>query len=379
MQEYGVGIVGFGFMGKTHSYGYLNFPLFFDPPPAKTRLVGVCTAHEHTAQAAKDLLGFDVATTDHHELLARDDIHIIHCCTPNHMHYPLLMDAMAAGKHIYCDKPLALNVEEARRLAQASKSAAAKCQIALNYRFMPATLRAKQLVEAGFLGEVYQFRAVYLHAGYIDPQRPMSWRLLKEQSGGGALFDLGSHVLDLLYHLLGEYESVSALCETITKERPLKDDPGRMAAVEVDDVAALTVRMKSGCFGTVEATRFATGAQDELRFEIHGSKGAIRFNLMDPNWLYVYDETEGGGDYGGDRGFKQIECVQRYAKPAVFPAPKATAGWLRGHMQSVHDFVVNVAEDRPASPNFVDGAHIHEVMEAAYESSRAGGWVAVPS
>ncbi len=379
MLQLGAGIVGFGFMGRTHSYGYSNLPLFFDPPPARVKLVGVCTAHEETAAKAQEVMGFETATTDYRELLARDDIQIINCCTPNKDHKQLLLDAMAAGKHVYCDKPLALDAAEAREIAAASKLAAGKLQMALNYRFLPATLRAKQLMDAGALGEIYHFRACYLHAGYIDPTRPISWRLMKSESGGGALFDLGSHVLDLMYHLLGEYAGVSALCETITKERPIKGEPGKMGQVEVDDVAILNVRMRGGSFGTIEATRFATGAQDELRFEIHGSKGAMKFNLMDPNWLYLYKVDDEGGDYGGDRGFKQIECVQRYPAPAVLPAPKVSVGWIRAHMESIYNFVCNIVEDRPTSPNFVDGAHIHDVMDAAYRSAESGQWVDVPA
>ena len=114
------------------------------------------------------------------------------------------------------------------------------------------------------------------------------------------------------------------MCETVFKERPIKGEPGQMGKVEVDDVAILNLRMRNGCFGAVEATRLATGTQDELRFEIHGSKGAIKFNLMDPNWLYYYNVDDAGGDYGGHRGFKQIECVQRYPEPAVLPAPKVS-------------------------------------------------------
>ncbi len=378
MDEFGVGVVGFGFMGRTHAYGYLNLPLFYDPPPARIRLVGVCTRHEDTARKAQETAGFEFATTNVEELIARDDIHIINCCTPNKSHREVLLQAMAAGKHVYCDKPLARNAAEARELADASRAARGKCQMALNYRFLPATLRAKQLMEDGALGDIFHFRACYLHAGYIDPSRPMSWRLSKEESGGGALFDLGSHVLDLMYHLLGPYESVSALCETIIKERPLKDDPARMGEVEVDDVAVLNVRMASGAFGTIEASRFATGAQDELRFEIHGSKGAMKFNLMDPNWLYLYRTDAPGGDYGGERGFTQIECVQRYPAPSVLPAPKVSVGWIRGHLHSLYSFVRNIAEDRPASPNFCDAAHVHDVMEAAYRSAESGAWADVP-
>jgi len=375
MEELGVGIVGYGFMGKVHTYGYRNIPLFYDPVPLKTRMVGVCTSRPETAAKAKELGGFDFATTDYGELLERDDIHIINCCVPNHMHRDVLLDAIKADKHIYCDKPLAFDVEQAREIAEAASRGTKKYQMTLQYRFVPATMRAKQLIEQGFLGRVFSFRAVYLHAGYIDPNRPMSWRLDRSRGGGGALFDLGSHILDLIYHLLGDYDSVSAVCETMIKERPLKEDPSRKAKVEVDDIAILTVRMKNGAVGTVEASRLATGTNDELKFEIHGDKGALKFNLMDPNWLYAYDARDAGGDLGGERGFKMIECVHRYPKPAADIAPKCTFGWIRSHMACLHDFLAHIADDTPTSPDFSDGARIHEVMDAAYRSSAAGTWI----
>jgi len=375
VETFGVGIVGYGFMGKVHTYGYRNIPLFYDPPPCETKLLGVCTAHKDTAEKAMRIGEFESCTTDYRELLEREDIHIINCCTPNRHHKELLLAAIDAGKHIYCDKPLAFDAEEAREIADAAAKGKGKYQVTLQYRFLPATLRAKQLIEEGFLGRVFGFRAAYLHAGYIDPNRPMSWRLKKGESGGGALFDLGSHILDLIYHLLGDYASVFAACETMIKERPLKDDPSKKDTVEVDDVAILTVRMKDGAVGTVEAWRLATGTNDELKFEIHGEKGALRFNLMDPNWLYAFDTREAEGDYGGNRGFKQIECVQRYPKPAVLPGPKLSVGWIRGHMACLHDFLTHVAEDTPTAPDFADGARIHEVMDAAYRSSETGGLV----
>ncbi|NOZ21777.1 MAG: Gfo/Idh/MocA family oxidoreductase [Planctomycetes bacterium] len=362
-------------MGKVHTYGYRNIPLFYDPPPCETKLVGVCTAHEETAEKARKVGGFDFCTTDPNELLQREDIQIINCCTPNRLHKDLLLAAIDAGKHIYCDKPLAFDADEAREIAAAAEKGPGKYQVTLQYRFLPATLRAKQMIEEGFLGRVFGFRAQYLHAGYIDPARPMSWRLKKAESGGGALFDLGSHILDLIYHLLGDYESVSALCETMIKERPLKGDPATMEPVEVDDITLMTVRMKSGAVGTVESWRLATGTNDEMRFEIHGEMGALRFNLMEPNWLYAFDVRDPEGDYGGRRGFKQIECVQRYPKPAVLPAPKVSVGWIRGHVACLHDFLTHVAEDTPTCPDFSDGARIHEVMDAACRSSEAGRWV----
>jgi len=375
MKEAGVGIVGFGFIGKVHAYAYRNIPFFYEQLPLKTRLVGVCTAHEETAEQAKQLGGFELATTDYHELLARDDIHIINCCTPNYAHRDLLLDAIKAGKHIYCDKPLASNLDEAREIARAAASGSGKYQMTMQYRFVPAVMRAKQLIDEGFLGRIFGFRAAYLHSGYIDPNRPMSWRLDREKSGGGALFDLGSHVIDLIYHLIGDYSSVCAVAETMIKERPLKNEPNKKAKVKVDDVAIMMVRMKNGAIGTIEAWRLATGSNDDLQFEIHGEKGALKFNLMQPNYLFAYDARDAGGELGGNRGYKMIETVHRYPKPAADVASKATFGWFRAHVACLHSFLTHIAEDTAPSPDFEDALRIHEVMDAAYRSSTVSGWI----
>ena len=371
MKTLGVGMVGYGFIGKVHTYAYQSLPFYYNPVPARIKLVGVCTSRPETARKAAEHGGYEFHTTDYRDLLAREDIHIINCCTPNCFHKDLVIDALRAGKHIYCEKPLTRNLAEAREIWQVAKESDVIHQMSFEYRFFPATMRAKQLVEDGFLGQVFHFRAGHLHSGYIDPQRPISWRLDVSQSGGGALFDLGSHALDLVRHLLGDYKSVSATLDTFFKERPLPGGGGEMGKVEVDDLALLRVKMENGAWGLVEASRLATGVNDELRVEIHGSKGALRFNLMDPNWLEVYDAREVGEPMGGNRGFKRIETVQRYPAPAVQPAPKVAVGWIRAHMASMYDFVCNVVEGRLGSPNLYDGYKIQEIMEAVCLSSRS--------
>jgi predicted dehydrogenase len=290
----------------------------------------------------------------------------------------VLIAAMCAGKHVYCDKPLAMNLAEAREIVSVAQAAGVKHQMTFNYRFAPAMMRAKQLVGEGLLGRVFSFRAAYLHAGYVDPERPMSWRLDAAQGGGGALYDLGSHALDLLRFLLGEYAGVHAVTETFIRERPLPGRPGEKAPVEVDDLILMTLRMADGALGTLEASRLATGANDELRLEIHGSHGALRFNLMDPNWLDVYDMRQPGAPIGGRRGFTAIETVQRYPAPAALPGPKFSVGWMRFHIASQYDFIASLVEDRPTSPDLVDGLKVQEVMEAAYLSARESRWVPLP-
>jgi len=378
MKELRVGLIGYGFIGRVHTLAYQSIPFYYDPLPCKIRLVGVSSGHEESCRKAVAQAGYEFWTTDWRELVERDDIDIIDCCAPNFLHKDIVIQALQSGKHVYCEKPLAMNLAEARQILEAAKRSRTKAQVVFMYRFIPAMMRAKQLVEEGFLGRPFSFRAAYLHSGYIDASRPLTWRLDKAKGGGGALFDIGSHVLDLIRVLLGDFKSVFATTETFIKQRPLPDAPGKMGKVEVDDLSLLMLKMKNGALGTLEASRVATGTNDELRLEVHGDQGALRFNLMDPNWLETYDVREPGEPIGGRRGFKKIETVQRYPKPAGFPGPKFSIGWIRYHIASLHSFLTNIVEDHPCCPSLEDGVRIQELMEAAYRSAEEGQWVDLP-
>lgn len=370
-------MIGYGFMGKMHSYAYASLPFVYDPPPAKVKLVGVCAASEASRNLAIERAGYEFATGDYRELLDRDDIHIINVCTPNYLHKEQAIAALAAGKHLYCDKPLAMNAAEAREVVDAAERTNLTCQITFHNRFSPAMLRARQLVEDGFLGDILSFRGVYLHSGYADPDRPMSWRLDLAQSGGGALVDLGSHLIDLMRMLVGDFARVQGNLQTIVKERPIAKGSPEKETVLVDDLAVMQVELASGAIGTLEASRVATGAQDDLRIEIHGTRGAIRFDMMEPNWLWAYDDTRPSAPLGGDRGYSRIECVQSYPKPAALPGAKTPVGWMRFHIASIHEFVSNVVAGRPGSPSLRDGLVVQEVMDAVVRSSQTGRWECV--
>ena len=377
MKTFGAAVIGYGFIGKVHTYSYLNLPLLYDPPPAQVRLVGVCTSRPETCAAAARQAGFAHCTTDYRQLLARDDVHLVNCCTPNHLHRQLLLDALAAGKHLYCDKPLALNGAEALEIWQAARQSRLTCQITFNYRFVPAVMRAHQLIAEGFLGRVFTFRFRYLHAGYTDPERPMNWRLDAARSGGGALVDLGSHAIDLLRHLLGEVRRVWGVTCTQIKERPVAPGAAQRVPVTVDDLALAHVELESGALGTLEASRLATGSVDSLSFEIHGDRGALAFHLDDPEWLLAYDATTPDSPLGGRRGWTRLECLQRYPAPASLPPGRCTPGWLRFHVASLHAFVANAAAGKPGDPSFADGLAAHRVIDAIYRSSQQGAWVEV--
>jgi predicted dehydrogenase len=371
MDTYGVGIFGYGFIGKVHAYAHDVMKYYYQPLPLPTRLVGVCTSSPETAQAARSHGGFDMGTSDPAELLARDDIHIVHICTPNDSHAPLVMDALRAGKAVYCDKPLCLSGAEALDIVGALRNHPVPNQMTFHNRFVPATMRAKQIMDSGALGRVFHYRAQYLHAGYIDADRPMSWRLDADRSGGGALYDLGAHVIDLMRWLAGEIRLVRADLPTMITDRPLSKGSAERVPVEVDDLALLSVRTDEA-YGLIEASRLATGSNDALRFEIHGEKGALRFDSEEPSWLHHYDVGRAGGDLGGEGGYTKIECVQRYPSPAGWPGPKFAPGWLRFHVACLHELLSAMAEGRPAEPGIIDGARTQMVLEAARQSAVTG-------
>lgn len=374
MQEIRIGIIGFGFMGKTHTYGYKTIPLYYNNLPFKIKLVGVCDANKEIAERAKETLDFEFATDNPDDIFNRKDIDVIDVCTPNIYHKDAVVKALAAGKNVYCDKPLATSYEETKEIIGLLEEYNSTTQMALQYRFFPATMRAKELIEEGKIGRIMSFRACYLHSGSVDPKKPIGWKQDKKFGGGGVLFDLGSHVLDVMYYLLGEYASIFARTDVIYKQRP--DKNGNLIDIEADDIAFMIVKMKNGGSGTIEASKVATGANDELRFEIHGDKGAVRFNLMDPNWLEFYDNTIPEAPLGGNKGYTKIECVQRFKKPGGdFPGPKFSVGWIRSHVHSLYNFLSCVYEKKQASPSFREGAYIQYVMEAAYESDKGSKWM----
>ncbi len=380
MKTLSVGMVGYGFIGKVHSLSYLNLPYYYNPVPAKIKLAGVYSYHLENAKRGAEEASYEFATDDWMDLIKDDDIDIIEICTPNINHKQVILEALDAGKHINCEKPLALNLAEAKEILQkANKYPELVFQMCFNNRYHPMVMRAKKLIEEDFLGEVFTVRASYLHSGYIDPGRPMSWRMEKKNSGGGALFDLSSHLIDLIIYLVGDFEKINARLKIFHKKRPLPGKTGKFGTVEVDDLALMMFELKNGALGTLEGSRVATGTNDEYRVEIHGQKGAIRFNSMQPNFLEAYDVRDPSEPIGGRRGFTAIETVQRLPKPAnQFPGPKFSIGWMRAHMGNAFDFITNIAEGNKPHADINAGYRVQEVLEACLESDKKDIWVKLP-
>lgn len=376
MKPIGIAMVGYGGIGRVHGMAYRALPFHYGFPAHAVKVVGVATSRQETAERAAREIGCEHFTADYRELLARDDVDAVDCCVPNYLHEEIVTAAAAAGKHIYCEKPLAMDAAQGARMVAAVAAAGVKSQMTFNFRFFPAFLRARQLIDEGFLGRVFSFRGRYHRASYISRDKPISWRLRRQVAGGGALFDLGSHVLDLIYYLLGDFESVQATMETLIKERPIAAGATEKEPVDVDDIALLHLRMADGTLGLAEISRMGTGATNDLQIEVFGDQGALRFNLGDPSWLEVYDVREGTQPVGGMRGFRRLETVQRYPgqrSPDWTMAP----GFVRAHAECQYQFLRAIWDDRPASPDLADGLRVQEAMEAAMVSSAQGRWVSI--
>jgi predicted dehydrogenase len=349
-------MVGYAFMGRAHSQAWRNVTAFFDLPVAPAMRV-ICGRSPEATRAAAARMGWAGHTTDWRELVARDDVQIVDICTPGDSHAEIAVAALAAGKHVLCEKPLANTVEEAARMAEAAASAAGKSMVAFNYRRVPAVALARRLVAAGELGAIRHVRAQYLQDWIVDPEFPLVWRLRKDLAGSGALGDIGAHIIDTAQHITGQdLVGVTGLTETFVKDRP----GGR---VTVDDAALFIGRMSGGAMASFEATRFASGRKNALRVEVNGALGSLSFDFEAMNELWV---SKGGG------GFTRILVTEP-------DHPYAGAWWPPGHglgyehtfTNQIRDFLEAIATGTDPSPSFADGLRVQRVLEAVEQSDGA--------
>lgn len=367
-----IGLLGFGAMGQTHAYAIHNLPYFYQNLPFDAKIAGVVTRSMEKSERVCAQYGFDRAYVDEDTLLADPTIDIIDICTPNCLHYETLKKAIVAGKAVYCEKPLCVTAAQAKEIAALAKKHRTVGHIVFNNRHLAPIRRARQLIDEGKIGRVLSFRAEYLHNSALNIQKNAGWKQNKDVCGGGVLFDLGSHVIDLVYSLCGEFQSVSGLSQIAYPTRVGMN--GETWETNADEAFYMTAVLKNGACGTLTASKLAMGTNDDLHLEIMGEKGALRFSLMEPNWLYYYDASAADAPIGGMRGFTRIECVGRYPAPAgAFPSPKAARGWLEGHVESMFCFLSHLHMGESGHPDFADAAHVQAVMEAAYCSADRGG------
>ena len=365
-----IGLLGFGSMGKTHTWAVQNLPFFYASLPFSAKVIGVCTTTQEKSERVAAKFGMQIATANEDDLINSPEIDVIDICTPNIYHFETLKKAIAAGKCVLCEKPLCISAEQAEEIAALPLHKEQICGMVFNNRWIAPVMRAKQLIDEGKIGRILSFEGKYLHNSATDPSRPAGWKQDSTVCGGGVLFDLGSHVIDLLGFLCGRFVGVSGMSQIAYPTR--KGRNGEEWETNADESFYLTGKTADGACGTVIVGKLQVGTNDDLSFEIYGERGALRFSLMEPNWLYYYDNTAAGAPIGGTRGFTKIECVGRYPD-LTFPSPKAPAGWLYGHLSSMHAFLSAAAEGKQFNPSLADGLYVQRVMEAAYASDRADG------
>jgi len=348
-----IALIGQGFMGKAHSNAYHQAGHFFDLPYELERAV-LCGRNETTLGGMSARWGWRETCTDWRSVVERPDIDVVDIAVPNHLHTEIALAAAAAGKIVLCEKPLATTVEDARRMADAVRGRPS--MVWFNYRRVAAVELTRQLIDDGRLGDPFHYRGLYLQEWGNDPTRPPGWKTDAAQAGSGVLGDILSHSVDLAVYLNGPIAEVCAMQHTFAAGR------------NVDDATLVLVRFANGSIGTLEATRYATGAKNRNSYELHGSRGAVRFSLEDLNRLEFFDGTE-------------AKPLQAYRNILVnetrFWKPGHILGYEHTFIAALGEFLLSLHGGQLFHPDFDDALRVQLVLEAIAKSGNSRGWQTV--
>lgn len=368
----GIGMLGYGMMGRFHSSAFTRLSTVYSALPASPRLVSMCGIPEATVKVESERYGYSKYCTDWMELIKDDEVDLIDIGAPNDLHEEVCLRAAEAKKHVICEKPLARDAKEAKRMLDAVQSAGVVHVCDFNYRLVPALVLAKQIIDSGRLGTIRHFRANYLQDWPIDPEFPLVWRFVREKTGTGALGDF-SHIVDLARWFCGEPESVFGTMKTFIEQRPLLSDPARKGQVDVDDAFVSIIEFSNGALGTLEGSRMCPGRKNFMTIEINGSKGSIYFDLEQMNYLQVYIPEEQGSQ---TLGFQRVNVTapdHPYGK--VWGPYGMEIGWENLYIHMAYHTLEAIVNEIPVSPvfaDFVDGYRATVICDAIEESSREG-------
>lgn len=385
MQTMNVAIIGTKFMGKAHSNAWLNAPRFFEMG-IKPVLKVACGRNEKDLRTFAERWGWEEIETDWRKVIDRDDVDIVDISVPTHLHYDIAIAAAKAGKHIFCEKPFATTIDEAKEMYEVAEAAGIVHYLNHNYRRCPAVRLAKRLIDEGQIGRIFHWRGAYLQDWIVDPDFPLTWHLRKETAGSGPHGDLNSHSIDLARYLVGDIKSVAAIMTTFIKERPLPGEgaatftagtggASEMGQVTVDDASFMIAEFKNGAIGSFEATRFAPGRKNFNYFEIYGSEGSIVFNLERMNELQLFQRD----DPPDTQGFRTIIATEggEHDYIANWWPPGHIIGYEHEFHHAVVDFMKAIENGTPIAPNFYDGLKEVEVLAAGAKSAETGQRVSV--
>jgi predicted dehydrogenase len=371
-----IGLVGAGFMGRTHSNAFRQVGRFFDSPYEPV-LKAVATRNAKTAADFAANWGYESAESDWRRLIECDDVDLIDIASPNDTHAEIAIAAAEAGKMVMCEKPLGRNAAEAETMVAAVEAAGVANMVWYNYRRVPAVTLAKQMIDEGRLGRIFHYRAKFLQDWTISADVPQggmgTWRLDANVAGSGVTGDLLAHCIDTALWLNGGIESVTAATETFVKQRPHAVS-GQLEAVRIDDASAFLARFANGSLATFEATRYARGHKALYTLEINGENGSIAWDLHDLHRLQFFDH----GDDGHLRGWRSIHVTDGdHPYMSQWWVPGLQIGYEHTFIHQAADFLSGLASDGPAAPTFRDALRTDYVTDAVLASARSGRWEAV--
>ena len=369
--ELRIGLIGTGYMGKAHCIAFQTASAVF---PLSGTIVCEMVADinaELAAQKATEF-GFKRSTGDWRELVNDPNIDLVDICAPNYLHREMALAAIAAGKHVYSEKPLALNASDALEMTEAAERAGVKTLVGFNYTKNPTIQLAKQIIERGEIGDVVHFRGTFNEDYLADSQTPFSWRLKREFSGAGTLGDMGSHIINIAQHLVAPIEQLCADLQTVHKQRPIADTDGETGRVENDDQVHMMVRFNNGAIGTLEASRIAWGRKNGLWFEINGTRGTLIFDQQRLSELQLYTAT----DASNRQGFRTILTGPEHPDYQHFCVSAGHGiGYNDMKAVEVRDLVEGIFNQTPIWPDFRAAYEVNKVMDAVELSHRQGSWV----
>ena len=360
---------GLGGIAKTHTMGLKNLPFLELPIDFEVDFTTLATTSPQEKEELATKIGFDNIVDSFDKLLGTD-VDMVDLCTPNFVHQEEILKAIAADKHIYCEKPLAIDLEEAEEILEEIEQSSLKHQMGFVYRFLPAVASTHALLKNKVIGEVQFAKVEYYHSRYLNPEVAMTWRLQKETSGGGALVDLGSHMIDLTRFLLGDFSSVGAWTKTFVKER--KDQNNKLTEIDVDDWAMLMVDLASGANATIESSRVSPG-NEGFRIHIFGDRGSIYIDSDQTKEPTLYDQTP-----------KQIEIKDEMIADddfldnvlRLYPNSKSSQGLMIDlHTVDLLWFLESIVKDEVpvGTPDFKAGYEVQKIIDYAYQSASVDG------
>ena len=370
-RELAIGMLGYGFMARAHTNAYRTMPYIFWPPAANPRLVAICGRTEERVAEAARRYGFEGFYTRWEDLIADPRIDLLDNVATHAMHVEPTIAALEAGKHVLCEKPLALGAADAYRMLAAARAAGTKHMVGFNYRFVPAVRLAKDLIDRGLLGDIYHIRVQYLQEANHDPDKPLAKPIDPQAPQAGAQAIIGCHAVDMARFLIGEVATISALSPRFVPERLGPDN--RRHAIQWDDASLSLVEFHRGTVGTIEASRVATGRKNTLRWEINGSRGSLAFDLERLNELQVYLADAPVAEVIGFQDVLVTEANHPFAR--VWWPKGHILGWEHAHIHEIHhlmESIVRETEVAPLGATFEDGYRAAVIAEAIEASAREG-------